>query len=218
MKTPTPFAGLHPDLREHVEPMKRFGHMLRHPLVYAVPYFPHEMSDEHLNSLYKFRKEQVQKALDAGDYNLYVFSHERPHRLTALMDIEYMLTPEQMYDIMFSVYTDSENIWQHYETWVALLYPLTGEDPWKSVHELPEGDFTIYRGGSRNGISWTLDYDKASWFAKRFGAMDPVWKATVNRNEVVGYTDCRNEKEVIVSPEIIADRIHLAELVEQPPK
>lgn len=75
--------------------------------------------------------------------------------------------------------------------------------------ELPEGEwFTIYRGvaGPRHtrrvrAFSWTLDLEKARWFAARLYLADPaVYMARVRRGEVLAYYDQRQEKEVICRP------------------
>jgi hypothetical protein len=75
--------------------------------------------------------------------------------------------------------------------------------------ELPEGEwFTIFRGvsGPRHArrvrsYSWTLDPEKAKWFATRFHLADPaVYVARVRRNEVLAYCDEREEKEVVCRP------------------
>ena len=63
---------------------------------------------------------------------------------------------------------------------------------------------TIYRGvGSeeyRDGISWTLDREKAEWFATRFTEDGVVYSAKVKSNDILYYISDRGEKEVIVDP------------------
>lgn len=66
------------------------------------------------------------------------------------------------------------------------------------------GVVTIYRGvGSekyRDGISWTLDREKAEWFATRFTEDGIVYSAKVKSNDILYYISDRGEKEVIVDP------------------
>jgi hypothetical protein len=64
---------------------------------------------------------------------------------------------------------------------------------------LPKGKFTIYRGGHPDGDSWTLDQQKAEWFANRFPwSGGKVYEKTVTSDQVLFYTDERDEKEVLL--------------------
>ena len=49
-----------------------------------------------------------------------------------------------------------------------------------------------------NGLSWTLDQEKAVWFARRF-AWEPslLAKALVDKGDVVAYFGERNEREIV---------------------
>lgn len=204
------YPQLHPELEQYLESMEHFGKMLRHPLLFAVPYFG-EQENERLNTLFELRKAAIAEHIKERDYLSYVFTHERPYRLNALMTLYGNITTEELLPIVLEVYTDSENISENDDDWHLLLEPLTGTDPWGTVHELPDGEFTIYRGGSRDGFSWTLDVDKAKWFANRWNQNLPLWQAVVTRNDVIGYYDHRGEKEVIVNPDDIS---HLIEPLE----
>lgn len=201
------YPDLHPDLVPYLEPMEHFGQMLRHPLVFAVPYFG-AVENERLNKGYEFRKARRQEALDKGNHGQYVFVHERPYRLDALMELHGEIPVTEFSKLMLDVYVDSENVGDNLDTWLELLEPLTGTDPWGSVNQLPDGKFKIYRGGNKEGVSWTLDRTQAQWFAGRWQENHPVWEATVTRDDVIGYYNGRGEKEVIVYPPAI---IHLIE-------
>lgn len=66
------------------------------------------------------------------------------------------------------------------------------------------GIVTIYRGVSskkyRDGLSWTLDKDKAEWFATRFTQEGVVYSATVKSENILYYITDRGEEEIIVDP------------------
>lgn len=74
--------------------------------------------------------------------------------------------------------------------------------------ELPgDGPFTVYRGVAGKGrarhvrgLSWTLDLERAKWFARRFPDLaDPaVFCVTVSEDAVLFYSDERQEKEVFL--------------------
>ena len=82
---------------------------------------------------------------------------------------------------------------------------LMDADELKEYRGLPDR-VTIYRGvTSYNGknikaLSWTLDYDKAAWFAHRFGEEGTVYEAQIAQPHVLAYFGRRNEAEVIVDP------------------
>ena len=74
------------------------------------------------------------------------------------------------------------------------------EDERKVLSNLP--DFiTIYRGytpgKNKQGISWTLDKDKANWFANRFSSNGKVRRKQISKRDVFAFLDGRNEKEII---------------------
>lgn len=69
------------------------------------------------------------------------------------------------------------------------------------------GPFTLYRGvagraPSRRvrGLSWTSSFDRAKWFAQRWPELgDPaVYRAIVAEEDVLFYTNDRNEEEYVV--------------------
>lgn len=61
---------------------------------------------------------------------------------------------------------------------------------------------TVYRGirsrGKLQALSWTLELDKAEWFAKRWGSHGKVYSAVVSKEDVLAYFCSRNEAEVVV--------------------
>lgn len=67
-------------------------------------------------------------------------------------------------------------------------------------------ELTIYRGyqrgRGRTGISWTLVKETAAWFARRWpGKGEPmVVVGRCNKTDVLGYTNGRNEQEIIINP------------------
>ena len=87
-----------------------------------------------------------------------------------------------------------------------------GDEARKAFQQLPE-TIEIFRGTndteSEYGICWTLDRDKAIWFATehgRFRVQDqqPVLlTASVNRFEIFGFAFDRGESEVIIWPGIL---------------
>ncbi len=82
---------------------------------------------------------------------------------------------------------------------------LMSTEEYKQYLLLPE-TLIIYRGvtshNSRNikALSWTLDRDKAEWFAHRFGEDGAVSEAEIDKDHVLAFVTMRNEAEVVVNP------------------
>lgn len=77
---------------------------------------------------------------------------------------------------------------------------------------------TVYRGVAvgrvPNGLSWTMDYDTALWFANRFNRDSEkgyVQKATIDKKHCLAYLNRRNEKEIVVDTFAIKDMIEKVE-------
>jgi hypothetical protein len=119
--------------------------------------------------------------------------------------------------LLLKSYVGAKGNWSHWNTsTIATLFRLADREKLRAAGEpLPgDGPFTVYRGvagiGRRRrlkGFSWTDDYDRACWFAQRpqypMGPLLPnpaVLKATVAADEVLAYTNHREEREFICQP------------------
>ena len=141
--------------------------------------------------------------------------HERPHRLDAfgeliatrvVKDIDY-------WELLGSIWIDSENIWQNFPNWKRLLrskrphkHAFMDADDKKEFKALPNR-LTVYRGcvcgQNETGMSWTLDKAKATWFSSRFlrrdkGEKPCVLEKTINKSKAFAYLTGRGESEVII--------------------
>ena len=67
--------------------------------------------------------------------------------------------------------------------------------------ELPQ-EITIYRGTGKHknykALSWTLDLDKAKWFANRWNQKGTVYKAKIKYKDCLAYFEGRGESELVV--------------------
>ena len=119
------------------------------------------------------------------------------------------LLDEQLFSLVRDAYTDTEFIHVELDRWKIMLdhmdtYKRLARLPKEWVDDLPDGEFRIYRGGTPNGFSWSLDKGIAEWFATRFksiGIVDKVYTMLVTKAEVLWYTDERNEQEVVLIPD-----------------
>jgi|TARA_R110002020_G_scaffold355109_1_gene567854 hypothetical protein len=115
-------------------------------------------------------------------------------------------------------YTQEQSIYPRFKEWHKLLSKFPNLPAMKMT--LPIEPFKIYRGGSPNGFSWTMDKNIAIWFAGRFAAVyhhegqkqkakklvHPVYEMTVTKDEVLFYYHGRGEHEVVLVPEKCAGK------------
>lgn len=196
------------ELRGLVEQMS-FGPALRHPLVYAVPYF------DSLNHIYNeqllVRKREVEKATEERNFQTAVFLHERPWRIHAFRNLSVQMPDDIYWQLLGEVWSDTENFWQNKKVWIKVF-----QSPRKQKHEFMDSaeqaalralpaKLKIYRGHhskNQSGISYTLDRKIAEWFAQRVAirGSGQVTERTVTREDVFAVLLNRNENEVLVIP------------------
>jgi len=191
--------------------------MIRHPLVFAVPFLEIPEEVDRVNKQLAAKKEMVDKALANRRWSEFVFLHERPYRIGAFQEIHPDMTDREYWPLLRDVWTDSENIFQnHIEWWEALTSPrqrrvlFTSSADRAVLKKLPE-TIHVYRGttqvemdGHYLGFSWTLSEEKAVWFAKRFQRPSDgppvIASADLLTKHAIGYIDGRGEQEIVVEP------------------
>jgi len=206
---------LHPDLRESVEAAGGKWPMLRHPMVYSVPYS--EDRNAKINRLYEFRLQRVKELEEEGRFDDIIWQcYERPYRLAAFTKYADHFDDRRWLECLMEVWQDSENIWQNRRVWGDLLKRaklITTDAPYYDGEvphdfELPD-ILRVYRGysepsGEALGLSWTMDPDRAVWFARRFatrGERPMVALGTITGKDVIAVLMGREENEVVVLPE-----------------
>lgn len=196
---------LHPELQQYYVKGDSWD-MIQHPLVYSVPHIGDAMNAM-LNERLKHLKASVEKAKERKDWSGYVFLHEKPWRLQAFVDIMSHTTPKEYWSLLGEIWVNSENIWQNKKVWKQLLTAkrpgkefFMDEEDRKKYNELPT-QLICWRGHqivNKNGLSYTLDKDKALWFAHRFGKEGEIRERVVKKHEIFAYTNGRNEQELII--------------------
>ncbi len=63
----------------------------------------------------------------------------------------------------------------------------------------------IYRGlqgkdAKIRGLSWSLNKEKAIWFANRFKQKGNLYQAEINKRDIYAYTNSMGEEEIIINP------------------
>lgn len=80
------------------------------------------------------------------------------------------------------------------------------------LDNLPD-DIVIYRGvygdGRVEALSWTLNEEKADWFANRWDGSGDVYRANIAKEDVLAYFDSRGEAEVVVDYRKLRNIQHL---------
>ena len=70
---------------------------------------------------------------------------------------------------------------------------------------------TVYRGVTSHNadniraLSWTLNYDTAEWFSKRFGEDGTVYEAQIPKEHIYALFNGRNESEIILNPNYLTE-------------
>lgn len=181
---------------------------IKHPLVFAVPYM--EPMNAVYNAQLKAKKEYAAKALEEKKWSSYLWIHERPYRISQFVEIERQMNDKDYWEILGSIWSDSENIWQYKSILSMLLTANRGDKEFfmddnerEFLDKLPD-QFIIYRGHqgvNRSSFSWTLSYWRARWFAQRFDQKkNGVVQAIVNKKDVIGALLGRGEYEIVTLP------------------
>lgn len=184
---------LDPELAAFMAPSRMGGTGIFHPLVHD-PFYAPQMNKQY-NAQIRHKRAALARATDERDWHTYVFLHERPYRHDAFAEIVYELDDGEYWDLLHSIWTDSENLFQWGDRLRGFLLGYTeDEDPngeWAGVlgdrdgcreHFMDETDkrafdvlddeILVYRGYSRDGTpdgwSWTTDHLIGLWFARRF--------------------------------------------------
>jgi hypothetical protein len=130
---------------------------------------------------------------------------------------------DDFYAALRLTWTTAENVYLDRDRWTSLWEwesarpdllqtKLMTSDERAALISLP-ADVTVYRGyGDRDtigalpawwGISWTLDRQRALWFARRFAVLHSAGRiatATIKRQAIIALLHDRNETEVILVP------------------
>jgi len=208
---------LDPELEPYMEDGP-LGRMLRHPLVYSLCHDPERSALA--NQQLRYKQRAVAEAVDNGDWEKYIWLHERAYRLEALLDIKGRLLPDasdtleyknadQLWELAGVVWIDSENIWQCQDEWRDLFdlrnvyshHKFMSDEDQETMRLSPQKGgmnptVTVYRGvcheEALDGFSWTLAKDTAEWFARR-----AVWRSHDEESQPMVATGTISKKDVI---------------------
>lgn len=209
---------LHKELEVFLETEGPFSPRLRHPMVYATPYFPE--FNAMYNELLFTRKTEYEEALEDMDWYTCIQVHEPECRLAAFQRLAIHLPDEDYWTLLGEVWRDnSARVHQQKRLWTKLLqtkrsktHYFMNQEGRATLRNLGEV-LTVYRGYSRkhqnkNGLSWTLDKKVAEAHSKaRKGNKPAVVKRTVLKSEIFAYVPRSGNEEVILVPKNTKGRI-----------
>jgi hypothetical protein len=201
---------LNSELKDYVEDGV-LGPMIKHPLVY------HRIFDPNRNALinkhFEYKKQMLAEALEKKKWGTFIFLHERPYRMSALMEAHNIhgLDGVKFRKYAGEVWVDSENIWQYLPLW-RMVWRSIGtehradymdEDEIKKIEELSE-EIPVWRGThykkAIKGLSWTLNKKRAEFFAHQLMMKDRkaiLVEGTVKKSDVYALFLRRNEDEIV---------------------
>lgn len=171
-----------------------------------------DLKDE--QALAEWRK-QLKQQIDALSNVKDIFLMlNKPYILTFISYIEPMLTDAELGKILSDNWSFIEEITGNCNVngrklvkWFlrADKRSLMTEEEYSVYESLPE-EVTIYRGVTSHNrrykmaLSWTIDREKAVWFANRFETgTGEVWQMTIPKERICCFFSGRNEQEVIVN-------------------
>ena len=171
-----------------------------------------------------FKKQELDKAIEKQNWDKVFMLIEKPFRLNWLEEnIDLIKDDKQYYNFLKDAYMMTEfpmNGFSNYRDLLHLLYAkdnpklMMDKEELKLLNSLPN-EVKIWRGvkvddvldDDNIGLSFTLNKDKAIWFAERFsqaGVSQAILiEAVVNRFDILSIFLNRDEEEVIVNPEYI---------------
>ena len=87
---------------------------------------------------------------------------------------------------------------------------LMEDEEYEQLQELDD-TLTVYRGVTSynadnvKALSWTLNKEKAEWFAHRFNDDGTVYEAQIDKKHIFAVFNGRNESEVVLDPQYLTD-------------
>lgn len=196
------------------------GPMLHHPLAIELMLIPGKCAL--VNKRYQYKRERAEKARAEGNLHSYIALHERPYRLNALYECLFeddFDHSAEYWPAVHWVWSDSENIHQNWNEWREVWEARGGSiealdaDDRAAFEALPD-EVEVWRGidasvGNPEGMSWSLDREKAQWFANRWSSKSgheaALYRAKVAKRDILAVFMGRGESEVVVFPESLKE-------------
>jgi hypothetical protein len=163
---------------------------------------------------------ELAEAVKERDWEWFVWLHERPHRLDAVLRLieEFGVSGKQLWPVVGHVWSDTESVRQNFDLWRDIWLmddadrPMVMSDEERSALAALPQRFEIWRGVNHEdavrGYSWTLNRERAIWYADRFadGERLPLLASgSVKKADVLSHFLRRDEVEIVVLSENVQD-------------
>lgn len=132
-----------------------------------------------------------------------------PYRIQYLDLIKNDITTQELSESLSWIWIDTEFPNQYSTELLLNLFELADKQTLMNEEELNglkilPNEVVVYRGvqterAKVKGMSWTLNKDKAAWFANRW-KKGKVYRATIKKNAIIAYFKERSEEEIVVNP------------------
>lgn len=197
-----------------VERDKKFPDLIVHhpfidsPYLYTRSFEMFSIDDE--DKLNEYRELLRTFINDAKSLSGFIMMVCRPYRVNFIRLVADKLSDEDLAKWLkiawmtqeFPNHTENECLEETMNLFKRVKHHLMDDEDKHVYDSLPEV-ITVYRGQSYDGpyynaMSWTLKKSKAEWFRVRFNQAGKLFKAKINKQDILMYSNNMKEDEVIV--------------------
>lgn len=137
----------------------------------------------------------------------------KPDRFNVLYIIKDLLEEKEFNDLLSATWIGTEFPYMYGVRFLNGLFKRSKPELLMNKEELEYYNYipdfiTVYRGiqnlgGKKKtvrGLSWTLNKQKAVWFANRFHGKGDLYKAMIKKKDIYCYFSGRKEDEIVLNP------------------
>ena len=158
-------------------------------------------------------REVVKSEIEKSDVSGILDRIIKPYNLFFIKEIQKFVSDEDLGKCLSRAWTRIENISMDVNvkgSEIVSMFKRADKrtlmtDCERQYLESLDNEITLYRGVTaynrdrKKAMSWTVDIEKAKWFAQRYGDWGEVWKAVAPKERILAYFTARGEREMIVN-------------------
>lgn len=173
------------------------------------------------DNIRKVRDIYLERITKAKDIHEILFFMHKPYKTLYFKLVADALSKEDYNDLLASIWVGTENVNQDINVkiseWVKFFkkadkFIMMNEDEIAVYNKFSEYErIRVYRGvgvdRNPNGMSWTVNYDKAEWFARRWGDGDIyIIQGICFKSDILAYFNTREEEELVLDPKSVINK------------